>query len=38
MNEKKLTNQNKKTFTLFDNENGNSYEIPTFEGTIGPNV
>ena len=32
------TNQNKKTFTLFDNENGNSYEIPTFEGTIGPNV
>ena len=28
----------KKNFTLFDNENGNSYEIPLLEGTVGPNV
>ena len=27
-----------KTFTLFDNENGNSYEIPIIEGSLGPNV
>ena len=29
---------NKKFYTLFDNENGNSYEIPVLDGTVGPDV
>ena len=28
----------KKNFTLFDNVNGNSYEIPIVESTVGPDV
>jgi len=28
----------KKFYTLFDNENGNSYEIPILDGTVGPDV
>ena len=36
MNEKKI-NKNK-TFTLFDNQNGNAYEIPILESTNGPDV
>ena len=28
----------KKRYTLFDNDNGNSYEIPMIEGTVGPDV
>ena len=31
-------NDLKKTYTLFDNESGNSYEIPLLEGTTGPSV
>ena len=33
-----LPKEKNKTFTLFDNENGNSYEIPVIEGTVGPDV
>ena len=28
----------KNRYTLFDNDNGNSYEIPMIEGTVGPDV
>tara|TARA_Y100000590_G_scaffold68215_2_gene74298 strand:+ start:1574 stop:2923 length:1350 start_codon:yes stop_codon:yes gene_type:complete len=36
MKDKEINKNN--TFTLFDNENGNSYEIPIIEGSTGPNV
>jgi len=36
MNDQNKNNINK--YTLFDNENGNSYEIPLVKGTSGPDV
>ena len=33
-----MKEKEKKTYTLFDNENGNSYEIPLIRGSVGPDV
>ena len=33
-----MEEKEKKTYTLFDNENGNSYEIPLIRGSTGPDV
>ena len=38
MDNKERKKDNLKTFTLFDNENGNSYEIPILKSSIGPDV
>ena len=38
MNQKKKLENKSKTYTLFDNENGLSYELPLINGTVGPDV
>ena len=38
MNQKKKSENKSKTYTLFDNENGLSYELPLINGTVGPDV
>ena len=38
MNQKEKSEKKLKTYTLFDNENGLSYELKLIDGTIGPDV
>ncbi|MBI04790.1 MAG: citrate (Si)-synthase [Pelagibacteraceae bacterium] len=38
MNDFENNNDDKKSFTLFNNETGKSYEIPIIKGSVGPNV